>query len=140
MKTNIESVLGDEMETLLRHQCTTIPKESLVLPGSDFVDRVVALSDRRPRTLRSLQTLFNHGRLASTGYLSILPVDQGVEHAAGASFAPNPIYFDPEKHYSVSHRRGVQCRGFDRRHPGFGGTQICAQKSHSSRRSTITNC
>ena len=94
--THIETVLADEADTLLHHQCTTIPKDGLVLPGPDFVDRVVALSDRRPRTLRSLQTLFNHGRLSGTGYLSILPVDQGVEHSAGASFAPNPIYFDPE--------------------------------------------
>ena len=94
--TNFETLLADEAETLLHHQCTTIPKDHLVLPGPDFVDRVVALSDRKPRTLRSLQTLFNHGRLAGTGYLSILPVDQGVEHSAGASFAPNPIYFDPE--------------------------------------------
>ncbi len=94
--TNIEIVLADESESLLQHHCTTIPKDSLNLPGPDFVDRVVALSDRRPRTLRSLQTFFNHGRLAGTGYLSILPVDQGVEHAAGASFAPNPMYFDPE--------------------------------------------
>lgn len=94
--TNIEAVLADEAETLLHHKCTTILREGLVLPGPDFVDRVVALSDRRPRTLRSLQTFFNHGRLAGTGYLSILPVDQGVEHSAGASFAPNPIYFDPE--------------------------------------------
>ncbi|MDH5587305.1 MAG: class I fructose-bisphosphate aldolase [Nitrospirota bacterium] len=94
--TNIETLLADEADTLLLHQCTTIAKEGLILPGSDFVDRVVALSDRRPRTLRSLQTFFDHGRLAGTGYLSILPVDQGVEHSAGASFAPNPIYFDPE--------------------------------------------
>ncbi len=94
--TNIEALLAEEAETLLHHKCTTIPKENLILPGPDFVDRVVALSDRNPRTLRSLQTCFNHGRLRGTGYLSILPVDQGVEHAAGASFAPNPIYFDPE--------------------------------------------
>ena len=94
--TNFETLLGDEAETLLSHECKTIPKDGLVLPGPDFVDRVVALSDRRPRVLRSMQTLFNHGRLAGTGYLSILPVDQGVEHSAGASFAPNPIYFDPE--------------------------------------------
>ncbi len=93
---NFETLLGDEAETLLQHECKTIPKDGLALPGPDFVDRVVALSDRRPRVLRSLQTLFNHGRLAGTGYLSVLPVDQGVEHSAGASFAPNPIYFDPE--------------------------------------------
>lgn len=94
--TNFETLLGDEAETLLHHKCNTIPKDGLVLPGPDFVDRVLVLSDRRPRVLRSLQTLFNHGRLAGTGYLSILPVDQGVEHSAGASFASNPIYFDPE--------------------------------------------
>ena len=93
---NLETVLADESESLLQHHCTTIPKDSLNLPGPDFVDRVVSLSDRRPRTLRSLQTFFNHGRLAGTGYLSLLPVDQGVEHSAGASFSPNPIYFDPE--------------------------------------------
>ena len=94
--TNIDTILADEAETLLQHQCTTIPKKSLCLPGPDFVDRVVGRSDRRPRTLRSLQTFFNHGRLAGTGYLSLLPVDQGVEHSAGASFAPNALYFDPE--------------------------------------------
>lgn len=92
---NIETLLGAEAETLLTHRCHTIPREQLHLPGSDFIDRVVSQSDRSPVVLRNLQMLFNHGRLAGTGYLSILPVDQGVEHAAGASFAPNPIYFDP---------------------------------------------
>ncbi|MBX5479276.1 MAG: fructose-bisphosphate aldolase, partial [Pyrinomonas methylaliphatogenes] len=92
----IESLLGDEAASLLEHQSRTIPKEKLHLPGPDFVDRVWALSDRPTPVLRSLQALFNHGRLAGTGYLSILPVDQGVEHSAGASFAPNPDYFDPE--------------------------------------------
>lgn len=91
----IESILGDDAG-LLAHECRTIPKESLHLPGPDFVDRVYALSDRSPRVLGSLQALFNTGRLAGTGYVSILPVDQGVEHSAGASFAPNPAYFDPE--------------------------------------------
>lgn len=94
--TNIEQLLGAEAQSLLAHQCKTIPKEQLHLPGPDFVDRVYALSDRPPSVLRSLQQLFSHGRLAGTGYLSILPVDQGVEHSAGASFAPNPIYFDGE--------------------------------------------
>jgi class I fructose-bisphosphate aldolase len=93
---DIENMLGDEAESLLGHRCTTIPGEMLHLPGPDFVDRVTAHSDRKPGVLRSLQTLFDHGRLGGTGYLSILPVDQGVEHAGGASFAPNPIYFDPE--------------------------------------------
>lgn len=81
---------------LLEYQSHTIDKSQLHLPGPDFVDRVLTWNDRSPRVLRSMQTLFNHGRLAGTGYLSILPVDQGIEHSAGASFAPNPIYFDPE--------------------------------------------
>src|SRR5499433_2617815 len=92
----IEEILGDEAGTLLEHRCQTIGKEHLHLPGPDFVDRVWTPSDRSPRVLRSLQTLFDGGRLAGTGYLSILPVDQGIEHSAGASFAPNPAYFDGE--------------------------------------------
>jgi len=91
----IESILGDE-RALLAHQCQTISRDALHLPGPDFVDRIVALSDRSPRVLRSLQSLFDHGRLGGTGYVSILPVDQGIEHSAGASFAPNPAYFDSE--------------------------------------------
>jgi class I fructose-bisphosphate aldolase len=91
----IEAILGDDA-ALLTHQCRTIPKESLHLPGPDFVDRVFALSDRPQRVLNSLNWIFNTGRLAGTGYMSILPVDQGIEHSAGASFAPNPAYFDPE--------------------------------------------
>ena len=91
----IESILGDDAESLLGHTCNTISSERLHLPGPDFVDRVVALSDRPTPVLRSLQTLYSNGRLAGTGYLSILPVDQGIEHSAGASFAKNPDYFDP---------------------------------------------
>ncbi|MGF1548373.1 MAG: class I fructose-bisphosphate aldolase [Thiotrichales bacterium] len=94
--TNIQSLLGHEAEDLLNHTCRTIPRDTLHLPGPDFIDRVVAASDRSPATLRNFQLIFNTGRLAGTGYLSILPVDQGVEHSAGASFAPNPAYFDPE--------------------------------------------
>ena len=94
--TDIAALLGAEAESLLTHTCKTIPKEQLHLPGPDFVDRVVALSDRPTPVLRSLQQLFNQGRLAGTGYLSILPVDQGIEHSGGASFAKNPAYFDPE--------------------------------------------
>ena len=94
--TNIVQLLGDEAEYLLNHRCTGIPKESLHLPGADYVDRVVAIKDRKTAVLRSLQALYGHGRLADTGYLSLLPVDQGVEHSGGASFAPNPMYFDPE--------------------------------------------
>jgi class I fructose-bisphosphate aldolase len=93
--TDIISALGDEAEELLSYECKTVPKEDLYLPGADFVDRVVTETDRPPTVLRSLQSLFDHGRLAGTGYVSILPVDQGIEHSAAASFAPNPRYFDP---------------------------------------------
>ena len=92
----IADILGDEAGYLLDHKCTTIPKENLHLPGPDFVDRIFIPSDRSPQVIRSLQTIFNHGRLGGTGYVSILPVDQGIEHSAGASFAKNPMYFDPE--------------------------------------------
>ena len=92
----IEEVLGDDARDLLEHKCQTIPKEQLHLPGPDFVDRVWKDSDRPTRVLRSIESLLDHGRLAGTGYLSILPVDQGIEHEAGVSFAPNPIYFDGE--------------------------------------------
>ena len=93
----IEALLGSEAESLLGHECKTVSKDQLHLPGPDWVDRIFGPSDRPVSVLRSLQQLFDHGRLAGTGYLSILPVDQGIEHTAGASFAPNPIYFDPEK-------------------------------------------
>ncbi|MGQ9919765.1 MAG: class I fructose-bisphosphate aldolase [Desulfobacca sp.] len=96
MLEQISSILGPEGEALLSYQCRGFAKESLHLPGPDFLDRVFLDSDRPLPVLRSLAALFNHGRLAGTGYLSILPVDQGVEHSAAASFAPNPIYFDPE--------------------------------------------
>ncbi len=95
MAINIQSILGNESEDLLTYK-PLIPKEHLHLPGPDFVDRVWSVSDRSPRVLRSLETLYSNGRLAGTGYLSILPVDQGVEHSGGASFAPNPAYFDGE--------------------------------------------
>lgn len=89
-------ILGNEAAYLLEHKCTTIAKEHLYLPGPDFIDRVFVASDRPNMVLGNLQQIFNHGMLAGTGYVSILPVDQGIEHSAGASFAPNPIYFDPE--------------------------------------------
>jgi len=95
--TDIEALLGPEARSLLEHVCKGIPKESLHLPGPDFVDRVVAHSDRSPSVMRSLEQLFDQGRLGGTGYLSILPVDQGIEHSAGASFAKNPAMFDPEQ-------------------------------------------
>jgi fructose-bisphosphate aldolase, class I len=94
---DVLGLLGGEAEQLLRHECAGIPRDLLQVPGPDFVDRVFALTDRSPVVLRNLQMLFNTGRLAGSGYLSILPVDQGVEHSAGASFAPNPIYFDPDQ-------------------------------------------
>jgi class I fructose-bisphosphate aldolase len=92
----IEKLLGKDAQNLLEHQCKTVSSDSLALPGPDFIDRVWAASDRPIPVLRSLASLYGHGRLADTGYISILPVDQGIEHSAGASFAPNPIYFDPE--------------------------------------------
>jgi len=93
---DIAGLLGDQAEDLLTYTCQGIPREDLVLPGGDFVDRVVAQTDRSPRVLRNLQAMFDHGRLAGTGYLSILPVDQGVEHSGASAFAPNPRYFDPK--------------------------------------------
>lgn len=95
--SKIEKALGGEAKALLEHKSTKIPSTLLNLPGPDFVDRFLLPSDRNPRVLRSMQTLFENGRLADTGYLSILPVDQGIEHSAGASFAKNPIYFDADK-------------------------------------------
>ncbi len=92
----ISELLGSEADSLLKHVCHTVSKKQLHLPGPDFVERIWADSDRPPRVLRGLQALCDHGRLGGTGYLSLLPVDQGIEHTAGASFAPNPIYFDPE--------------------------------------------
>jgi len=92
----IKQLVGDEADDLLAHECKTVPKEQLHLPSSNFIDEVFSLSNRNPQVLRNLASIYNHGRLAGTGYMSILPVDQGVEHSAGASFAANPMYFDPE--------------------------------------------
>src|SRR5215218_5390898 len=94
--SRLEQLLGDDAATLLQHESTTVPASTLHLPGPDWVDRLFVDTDRSPRVMRGLQSLFDTGRLAGTGYVSILPVDQGIEHSAGASFAPNPIYFDPE--------------------------------------------
>ncbi|MCB0004403.1 MAG: class I fructose-bisphosphate aldolase [Anaerolineae bacterium] len=96
MTTNIQSLLGSDADALLGFDSPKIPKSSLHLPGPDYIDRVFSQSDRSPVVMRNMQTMFNTGRLGGTGYLSILPVDQGIEHSAGASFAPNPAYFDPE--------------------------------------------
>ncbi|MCW8955928.1 MAG: class I fructose-bisphosphate aldolase [Gammaproteobacteria bacterium] len=95
MSSNITALLGEETEFLLEHECKGIPKSSLHSPGPDYIDRVVSHKNRKIGVLRNLASIYNHGRLAGTGYLSLLPVDQGVEHSAGASFAPNPAFFDP---------------------------------------------
>ena len=95
MYSRIQEILADRADDLLGYTSETISKDDLHLPGPDFIDRVLSSSDRGPTVLRNLQTMYDHGRLAGTGYVSILPVDQGIEHAGGASFAPNPIYFDP---------------------------------------------
>src|ERR1700741_1466754 len=96
MPSKIVELLGSQADGLLNHSCKTISKENIHLPGNDFVDRIFAGSNRTPQVLRSLNQLYNTGRLSGTGYMSILPVDQGIEHSAGASFAPNPLYFDSE--------------------------------------------
>jgi len=93
--SRLEELLGDESDALLNHKCETFDASDLHLPGPDFIERVFAHTDRDPQVLRNLHTLYNTGRLAGTGYVSILPVDQGIEHSGGASFAPNPLYFDP---------------------------------------------
>lgn len=93
---NLRELLGNQADSLLNHTCKTITKEQIHLPGADFVDRCFKDTNRNPQVLRNLQALYGTGRLANTGYMSILPVDQGIEHSAGASFAPNPIYFDGE--------------------------------------------
>lgn len=103
----IQKLLGPKAKSLLSHVCKTVPKGRLHLPGPDWVDRIFSSSDRNIPVLRSLQTLFSHGRLANTGYLSILPVDQGIEHTAGASFAPNPEYLDPENILKLGMEGGV---------------------------------
>lgn len=96
MPVNVKELLGAQADTLLNHTCKTISKDLIHTPGADFVERIFQQSNRNPQVLRSLQQLYGTGRLANTGYMSILPVDQGIEHSAGASFAPNPIYFDSE--------------------------------------------
>ncbi|WP_413491462.1 class I fructose-bisphosphate aldolase [Morganella psychrotolerans] len=107
--TDIVKLLGNDASALLGHTCTTIAKENLYLPGDDFVTRVMMDNNRPNTVLRSMQSLFSHGRLAGTGYLSILPVDQGVEHSAGASFAANPLYFDPKNIVELAIEAGCNC-------------------------------
>lgn len=104
----IQEILGGEADSLLNYTCK-VPKDSLIIPSSDWLDKILMYSDRSIRVMRNLNNLFHHGRLAGTGYLSILPVDQGIEHSAGASFAPNPIYFDPENIVKLAIEAG--CNG-----------------------------
>jgi class I fructose-bisphosphate aldolase len=103
---DISALLGSEASTLLEHKATAYPKERLTLPGATFVDDIFSMSDRSPSVMRNLAAMYNHGRLAGTGYLSILPVDQGIEHSAAASFAPNPEYFDPARILDLSIEAG----------------------------------
>lgn len=105
--TDIAQLLGKDADNLLQHRCMTIPSDQLYLPGHDYVDRVMIDNNRPPAVLRNMQTLYNTGRLAGTGYLSILPVDQGVEHSAGASFAANPLYFDRKTLLNWRSKRAV---------------------------------
>ena len=121
--SKVQELLGDEANSLLTHECRGVPKSTLKIPGPNWVDDIFCNSDRSIRVLRNLQTLFNHGRLGGTGYLSILPVDQGVEHSAGASFAPNPIYFDPENIVKLAIEGG--CNGVA---STLGGLSIVARK------------
>ena len=107
--TDIAQLLGKDADNLLQHRCMTIPSDQLYLPGHDYVDRVMIDNNRPPAVLRNMQTLYNTGRLAGTGYLSILPVDQGVEHSAGASFAANPLYFDPKNIVELAIEAGCNC-------------------------------
>lgn len=109
MANNIESLLGAEAESLLNHRSTTFPADTLTLPGADYIDRVFSQTDRPIPVLRNLQSLLSAGRLGGTGYVSILPVDQGIEHSAGASFAPNPRYFDPKNIVELAIEAG--CNG-----------------------------
>jgi fructose-bisphosphate aldolase, class I len=117
MSKTIE-LLGSEAEDLLHHEAPAFAEETLHPPGPDFVDRILSGSDRSIQVLKSIQAMFNHGRLAGTGYLSILPVDQGIEHSAGASFAPNPIYFDPENLVKLAMEGG--CNAFASTLGGIG--------------------
>lgn len=131
--TDIAQLLGKDADSLLQHRCMTIPADQLYLPGHDYVDRVMVDNNRPPAVLRNMQTLYNTGRLGGTGYLSILPVDQGVEHSAGASFAANPLYFDPKTLSSWRLKRAVTV--WHRRMacwPQFPAAMLTAFRSSSS--------
>ncbi|NMM49643.1 class I fructose-bisphosphate aldolase [Marinigracilibium pacificum] len=119
----IEDLLGADAENLLSHKCQTIDKSALHIPGPDFIERIFVQSDRSTQVLNSLSSLYNSGRLAGTGYVSILPVDQGIEHTAGASFAPNPIYFDPENIVKLAIEGGCNAVATT-----FGGLALMSRK------------
>jgi len=119
----IENLLGGDAADLLNHRCKTIPKENLHLPGPSYLDSIFISTDRSNQVMRNMHALFNHGRLAGTGYLSILPVDQGIEHSAGASFAPNPEYFDPENIIKLAIEGGCNALAST-----VGGLGICSRK------------
>ena len=121
--SKVLELLGKEGEDLLNHQCKTISKDMLLLPGGDFVDRSFMQTNRSPQVLKSIEALYNHGRLAGTGYVSILPVDQGIEHSAGASFAPNPMFMDPENIVRLAVEAG--CNGVA---STFGVLAACSRK------------
>ena len=122
-KPNISELLGKDADSLLTHKSKTISKDQLHLPGPDYVDRIFSVSNRNTQTIRSLQTLFNVGRLGGTGFLSILPIDQGIEHSAGASFAKNPIYFDPENIIKLAMEGGCNAVATT-----FGGLALMSRK------------
>ncbi len=122
-RPTITELLGKDAESLLTHKSKTIPKEHLHLPSHDFVDRIFTISNRNPQTLRSLQAMFDKGRLGNTGFLSILPIDQGIEHSAGASFAKNPIYFDPENIVKLAIEGGCNAVATT-----FGGLALMSRK------------
>ena len=122
-KTKITELLGKDAESLLTHKSKTISKSQLHLPGPDFVDKIFCQSNRSTQTLRNLQTLFDNGRLGKTGFLSILPIDQGIEHSAGASFAKNPIYFDPENIIKLAIEGGCNAVATT-----FGGLALMSRK------------
>ncbi len=122
-KSKTTELLGNDAESLLSHKSKTISKSQLHLPGPDFVDQIFLQSNRSPQTLRSLQTLFGHGRLGGTGYVSILPIDQGIEHSAGASFAKNPIYFDPENIVKLAMEGGCNALATT-----YGGLALMSRK------------
>ena len=121
--SKVIEILGKEGEDLLKHECKTISKNLIHLPGADFIDRCFAQTNRNPQVLRNLEAIYNHGRLAGSGYVSILPVDQGIEHSAGASFAPNPVYFDPENIVKLAVEGG--CNGVA---STFGVLASCSRK------------